>query len=351
MRHWRLILIAAAGLLVVSACSNLPYYAQSARGHLALMAAREPVDELLSDPESTPDLKSQLVMAREIRDFASLELGLPDNGSYRSYVDLGRPYAVWNVFAAPKFSLQTRNWCFPIAGCVAYRGYFREEAANAFADDLRAEGLDVHVAGSTAYSTLGWFDDPLLNTMFGSGEVRLAGLVFHELAHQQVYVQDDTAFNEGFAVAVEEAGVRVWLERKDSAVTIDSYDLSRSYREGFLDLVESWRVRLEALYATDVDEAEMREQKAALIERMREDYRELKTSWGGYTGYDRWFNEPINNAKLAAIATYREHVPAFTRLLKNCAGDYQRFYARVEDIGNLDDEKREEALNGSGDCG
>lgn len=352
MRRWRWSLLVPLVLVIaLPACTNLGYYAHTARGHLKMITARDSVAGLIEDPATPADLKRQLELARDVRDYASAELGLPDNDSYREYVDTGRRFAVWSVFAAPELSLQAQTWCFPIAGCVPYRGYFSREAADKFAAGLLEEGLDVHVGGVTAYSTLGWFDDPLLNTMFSYGETRLAGLIFHELSHQQFYVQDDTSFNEAFATAVEETGVTKWLRDNRAAVDLDGYDAARERKEDFLALVASAQKRLKTVYDSEMADDVKRAEKARVIEDMRAEHRRIREQrWDGFGGYDRWFDAPINNAKLAAIAVYRDLVPAFTRLLQLCDGDYQRFYGLVERIGALDKDQRAEALDGQLEC-
>ncbi len=352
MRYHRLPAV-LLGWLVLSlgGCASLDYYRQAVQGHLEIMSRREPVAEILVDPGRDAGLRGQLRVAQAIRDFASRELALPDNDSYRSYVDLGRAAVTWNVFATEEFSLEPRLWCFPLVGCVAYRGYFSRERAQGFAQTLRVQGLDVYVGGTTAYSTLGWFDDPLLNTMLARGETALAGIVFHELAHQQLYVEDDTAFNEAFAVTVQEAGVRRWLRARRGAQGLAAYEQALGRTRGFLELVQATRDRLAALYASELDAETMREAKAGLIRAMREGYARLKARWGGYGGYDAWFEGPINNAKLVSVAVYRDLVPDFERLLDRCGGDLERFYARVAELGELTPERRHRALRDAGDCG
>lgn len=350
MRYYRLP-ACLMGWLLLGGCSALDYYRQAVKGHLDIMSRREPVAEILVDPRRDPGLRKRLRVAQDIRAFASEELALPDNESYRSYVDLGRDAVTWNVFATEEFSLEPRLWCFPLVGCVAYRGYFSGDQAQRFAQTLRDQRLDVYVGGTTAYSTLGWFDDPLLNTMVARGETALAGIVFHELAHQVLYVEDDTAFNEAFAVAVQEEGVRRWLRRRRDAAALAAYRQALRRSQGFLDLVETTRQRLAALYASDLDAAAMREAKADLIQGMREGHARLRAQWGGYGGYDAWFDGPINNAKLVSVAVYRDLVPDFERLLRHCGGDLARFYAAVAEIGDLAPERRHQALRGASGCG
>lgn len=348
MRRHRSAIVVVA--LLLAGCTTISYYVQSIGGQLRLISHREPIQTLLNDPTKDAKLKQQLRQAQAIRDFASQVLKLPDNDSYRSYVQLQHPYVVWSLFATPEFSLQPEQWCFPIAGCVFYRGYFSEQAAQKFAQALRAQGMDVYVGGVTAYSTLGWFDDPLLSSMLSQGEVDTAATIFHELAHQQVYVSGDTAFNEAFATAVANAGIRRWLRRHGGRAAMHAYAVAWRRKQDFLDLVEETRARLAALYASHKDAAHMRAAKRAIIAHMRTDYRDLKRRWGGYNGYDYWFEHPINNAKLAAVAIYREFVPDFVRLLKACGGDFARFYQKVEEIGELAPEQRHARLNSVRTC-
>ncbi|MCW5718242.1 MAG: aminopeptidase [Bauldia sp.] len=336
-----LLLLAGATL---AGCASAGYYAQSIQGHLALMGAREDVGRLIRD-EDTPDaLRSRLILAEEIRTFAIEALALPDNGSYRTYADIGREVVTWNVVATPPLSLDPVAWCFPVFGCVAYRGYFAEEDAIAFARTLVAEGLDVTIGGSIAYSTLGWFRDPLLNTMIFDPDYALAGTIFHELAHQRLYANDDSMFNESYAVAVEREGMRRWLAAHGTPELVAAYRASEQRREDFVTLVLGARDRLEALYASDRSDAEKLRRKAAIFDQLRADYRVLRAAWGGYAGYDRWFAQDLNNANLASIATYNATVPAFEALLASVGGDMAAFHAAAEALGRLTRAERDAAL-------
>jgi len=272
------------------------------------------------------------------------ELHLPDNGSYRRYADLQRPYVVWNVFAAEEFSTQPKQWCFPIAGCVGYRGYFAKADAETFAAELRAQALDVYVAGVPAYSTLGWMDDPVLNTFVHYPEAEVARLMFHELAHQVVYLPGDTTFNESFASTVELEGVHRWLEHTGSTQGVVALEAAQRRSREFTELVVRYRDRLAALYASGKPAPEMRAEKARAFAQMREAYGQLKRSWGGFSGYDGWFAQPLNNAQLASVAVYTELVPAFQALLADCGGDLQRFYAAAGELATLDQTTRVERL-------
>lgn len=335
---------AALLLAVLAGCQTMGYYAQAVGGQMEIWRAARPIDRVIGDDATDADLRGRLERAVEIREFASRELALPDNRSYRRYADLGRPYVVWNVFAAKEFSLQPETWCFPFAGCVAYRGYFAEDSANRFAGRLERRGLDVLVAGIPAYSTLGWFSDPVLSTFVHYPETELARLIFHELAHQVVYVRDDTAFNESFAMAVELEGVRRWLDADGSAAQRAQFEVSQSRRREFLDLFARYRQELRRLYAEPLDEETMRNSKHETFARMRDEYSRMKEAWNGFSGYDRWFEEPLNNAKLIAVAAYAEWVPAFRTLLARHDGDLPGFYAEVRELSRLPREARRAKL-------
>lgn len=322
--RWLMVVLLGA---VISGCASLGYYTQSIGGQWELWQRERPIEEVLADPQTSPQLQEHLRQALLMREFASRELGLPQNGSYRRYADIGRPYVVWNVFAAKPFSVQAETWCFPFAGCVGYRGYFAEADARAYAAELEAQGLETYVAGVAAYSTLGWFDDPLLNTVMRREPANLAGLMFHELAHQQLYVSGDTAFNEGFATAVELEGVRRWLVAHGSEDEQAAYARAHERRADFIQLVTRARERLSELYAQEMPTDEKRMQQKRLRQQMRQDYAQLKQRWGGYAGYDAWFEGPLNNAQLAAVAAYVDHVPAFQQLLAEQGGDMKAFYA------------------------
>lgn len=338
----------AAGL---TGCTGVGYYAESLKGHVEIMAARRNVAKLIDDRSTPETLRAQMTSAAAIRQFATDELALPDNQSYRSYADIGRDYVTWAVFAAPEFSLAPRVWCFPVFGCVPYRGYFSRTSAIDTALELKKEGLDVHVSGVTAYSTLGWSSDPLLSTMFLHDKTYLAGLVFHELAHQRVYVNDDTPFNEAFAVTVETTGVRKWLRATGDAAGLRRFEDGEKRSAEFLALVAQAREELREIYSGSAAPEQMRAAKVAAIERLRARYRKIRDKrWGGYRGYDGWFEAPINNAKIAATSVYNDRVPAFLRLFELCSGDYPRFYAAVRRFGALAGTERAEALEAARSC-
>ena len=328
--------------VLLSGCSSVDYYGQLASGQWQLLQAREPVAKVIADPARPQQLREHLVRSQKARTFASEQLHLPDNQSYRLYADIGRPYVVWNVFATQEFSLAAQNHCFPIAGCVAYRGYYNQGAARGEAALLKQQGMDVSIGGVEAYSTLGWFNDPIMSSMLGWGDERLATLIFHELAHQRFYVKDDTEFNESFASFVEQEGTRQWRARQGLPPSGSS---NLQQREQFIALVLDTRQRLKTLYAQSLPAAEMQQRKAAEFERMRRDYRQLRDQqWAGNPRYDAWVNGPLNNAKLLPFGLYDQWVPAFAALYKHVGNDWPRFYAEVEQLGKLPPGQRKAAL-------
>ena len=324
----------------LTGCATVDYYAQSAFGHLDLMFRARPVETVIAEPETGVRLAARLRTALEIRDFASDVLALPANASYRRYVTLDRRHVVWNVVAAPELSLEPRQWCFPVAGCLSYRGYFSESDAERYAGDLKAEGWDVTVAGALAYSTLGWFDDPLLSSMVELPEHYLAGIVFHELAHQRLYVPGDTEFNESFAVVVERAGVRRWLESAGGAGRNESWRIAAERRAAFTDLVRDVRRGLEAVYASSLSDGEKRAAKAGHIERLRSRYAAIRSTWSDGPTYDFWFERGMNNASVALVSTYDRWVPALEALLVRSGGDLEAFYRAGDALAALAPEQR-----------
>lgn len=338
----RRLLSAALLPVLLAGCSSLGYYAQLADGQWQLLRARRPVAEVLADPHQPTALRQRLAQSQTARAFASARLGLPDNRSYRLYADLGRRYAVWNLFATAEFSLQPLSHCFPIAGCVAYRGYFDEQRARGAAALLRQRGMDTEVAGVEAYSTLGWFDDPLLPGMLAWNEAQVAALIFHELAHQRLYLPGDTAFNESFARFVEEEGLRQW--RAARGLPPPAEHLARQ-REQFVALVLAARQRLERLYAQPLPPEQMRTAKQAEFQRLRHDYAALRDGpWRGDRRFDAWFARPLNNARLLPFGLYEQWVPAFAALFAEAGGDWPRFYARAAGLARLAPEARRRAL-------
>lgn len=335
-------LVPPLGAILLNGCSSVAYYGQLAEGQFQLLRARQPVAQVVADPATSPQLRSRLAHAEQARVFASEQLKLPDNRSYRVYADIARPYVVWNVFATPELSLQPVTHCFPIAGCVAYRGYYQQGAARGAAALMRQDGLDVYVGGVEAYSTLGWFDDPILSSMVGWGDERLATLIFHELAHQRFYVQDDTEFNESFASFVEQEGTRQWRAARGLAAIGENQGRQR---DQFIRLVLASRERLQAIYAGPLDDAHKRLAKQAEFERLRREYRQVRDGqWGGDKRYDAWMYGPMSNAKLLPFGLYDQWVPAFAAVFREVGGDWLRFYQRVEQLGRLPIEERKAAL-------
>ena len=340
--NWRGALMMAASVLLAG-CAQVSYYVQAAQGEITLLSAAKPIDEWLADPATTEKLKDRLKKVKQIRSFAAHELGLPDNGTFKTYTDLKRPYVLWNVVAAPALSVRPAQWCFPIAGCVNYRGYYSKEEAQYFATGLRAEGFDVQVAGVPAYSTLGWFNDPVLSTFIQYPEPELARLVFHELSHQVAYAPGDSQFNESFATTVETAGLELWLRAFGNDALRKVHADHEIRKTGFLNLLLESRKELEITYASDATDAEKLQRKQTIFLNLQTNYQLLKTSWGGYTGYDRWFGEPLSNAHLAAVSTYHDLVPAFQTLLLR-EKTLPRFYAAVKALTLLDKDERHRRL-------
>ena len=313
-------------LLAVLAAAPLSgcYLLESAAGQIELTNHEQPIGQVLADPDTSPALRHELTQVRDIREFASAGLKLPDNGSYKSYADLGRRYVVWNVYAAPEFSVEPKTWCFPFVGCVAYRGYFDELEAQRYAYQLRQQGYDVVVGGVAAYSTLGHFHDPVLNTMLGWDESELAAIIFHELAHQLLYVPGDSAFNEAFATTVEREGVRRWLARQGRPIDEKEFATRDRRAREVAELVAQARGRLKTLYASGQSAQELRTAKAAELERLRAEYAALP---GAESGYSWLFGPDLNNAALSSVATYYDCVPGFEAELRAVDGDLPRFYA------------------------
>jgi predicted aminopeptidase len=334
--------------LLAGVCISLPlsgcYLMQAASGQMAIAAKREPIAEVVADPSTPQALRARLEYVTAARDFASRELRLPDNDSYRSYADLGRPYVVWNVFATAEFSVEPRRWCFPIAGCVVYRGYFSESAAQRYAARLRRRGDDTAVGGVAAYSTLGHFDDPVLNTMLGWSDWQLAATLFHELAHQVVYVPGDSEFNESFATIVEETGLERWLASRQRPQDLVAWRTQRARHSQFIALLLAARDRLRELYGSGLPAAAMRERKQYELAKLKLDYAGLKSKWDGYSGYDQWFNRTLTNAHLVSAATYYGCVPGLQRVLHSVGGDLNRFYEEARSLARQSQEARNAAV-------
>ena len=307
------------GCLVLQGC----YYMQAAAGQLEVMRKREPIVDVIKHPDTPAELRKRLQLIVEAREFSVQELGLPDNGSYRSYADLERDFVVWNVFAAPEFSLEPKRWCFPVAGCVSYRGYFKKEAAERKAAQLREDGYDVAVGGISAYSTLGNFNDPILNTMMAWDDLDLVGTLFHELAHQVVYVKGDSGFNESFATAVEEFGVKRWLDSRGNSQAFEEYTSRREHRQGQMAVVDRARDELEEIYSSGLSDDERRKRKSARIAALQN---EIAAHAGGEAA--GWLSGNINNAHLMSMTLYEGRLPEFRALFTACEEDIRCFYRR-----------------------
>ncbi|MGP1665583.1 MAG: aminopeptidase [Rhodanobacter sp.] len=329
--------------LLLAACSSLRYYAQAAHGQAELVLHRRPLNTVVHDPATDSVLAARLVLAGQARRFASQRLGLPDNRSYTGYVDLHRSYVVWNVFAAPRFSVNAIPQCFPVAGCVAYRGWFNEAAAHTDAARLRARGDDVWVGGVPAYSTLGWFADPILSSMLSWDDDELDGTIFHELAHQLVYVKSDTAFNESFASFVQAEGLREW--RQSRGLPANHSAVAEAMNSGFTQLVLNLRTRLKTLYASAANEAVMEAGKQREVAAFRIRYARWRDEkWPGEHRYDAWVAQPINNARLLPFGLYDQWVPSFARLFGEAEGDWPAFYAKVRKLAHEPRMQRDQSL-------
>jgi predicted aminopeptidase len=320
---------------------------QAASGEWHVMHAREPIAQVIADPKTPAALRARLKLVSEAREFASAELKLPDNKSYRTYADIGRDYVVWNVVATPEFSVVPKHWCFPVAGCVSYRGYFHESAARDFAAGLSGKGFDVAIDPVPAYSTLGKFADPVLSSMLRYGDDELVATIFHELAHQLLYVKDDSAFNEAFATTVEDAGLERWLLQQGSVQRMRAFREDAAREEEFLKLLASARAQLVALYASGVPAQQMRERKQQILATLGEAIHAFeKREHVSYPLYDQWIQQGLNNARLASVATYYDCVPGFKRLLAKEHGDLPAFYADARALAKLTRQQRHQRLCG-----
>jgi predicted aminopeptidase len=338
--------------LCMTGCQTVSYYSQAIHGQCQMWNRQRSIQSLLDDPGTPDDLKQRLRFVLEVRTFAQKELQLPANGHYLRYADLGRPFAVWNVYAAPELSIKPKAWRYPFVGRLEYRGFFSEEKARRYAATLEKEHYDVFVGGVTAYSTLGWFHDPVLNTFIHDEDDELAGLLFHELAHQRVFVSGDTDFNEAFATAVAGEGLRRWIESRRDAASLEKHRAEFRRTEQFVTLVAETRKKLEAVYdatpgpsaaptAKTASDTAKRQEKQRIIEAMRLDYARLKAEWGGRTDYDEWFDRRPNNAQLNTVDAYYHLVPAFRRLLEENGGNLEAFYGAATALGKLKKSERE----------
>ncbi len=355
-----LILLLLLVLIGLSGCRTLSFYAQAIRGQYQIFAHERPVEQLIANPQTPPRLRARLELVQRLRAFAASDLKLPVDGHYRKYVDVHRPFVVWNVEAAPELSLEPKTWWYPLVGSLEYRGYFSKAGATNYAAYLRRKDYDVSVGGVEAYSTLGWFKDPLLNTFIFEPDADLAEIIFHELGHQRVFARGDTDFNEAFATTVGEEGARRWLRTRGDTAALDEYLAHLRRNNQFVHLVKRTRLRLESLYGDertptgkikaakkrrDVPPGQLRAEKQRIFEEMRQEYRGIRQQWGGEPEYDGWFDHPINNARLNAVAAYYDLVPAFERLLALNGADLERFYDAASRLAQQPKKKRDEWLN------
>ncbi len=337
------IIISVISLLLLGACNDGGYYLQAAKGQYNILKKRQPIAELLASDTLSPQQHLELSRILKIRDFATKQLTLPDNGSYRSYVALDTPYPVWNVVAAPELSLKPETWCFPIAGCVSYRGYFSEVDANEFARDLQNKNFDTLVTGVPAYSTLSWFADPVLSSFSSWPAPSVARLIFHELAHQQLYLSGDSAFNEAFATSVELAGAKRWLSAYGSDQENESFQRQLEREVTFFEWTNSLHQQLTELYSSDLSFSTKRQQKQQILAGARIHYQALKAAWDGYSGYDKWVKS-LNNARLVSLQTYRRLVPAFNALLEKNDYNFAAFYQACKELSEQPAEQRQRLL-------
>ncbi len=331
-------------LLTLPACSSLDYYSQAINGHFELLSREKPIDDILADTNTPGELRQKLTLALKVRAFASRELSLPDNDSYTTYADLQRPFAIWNVVATPAYSIEPQRWCYLFVGCLSYRGYFDKQEALDLAQQLKQEGKDVIVSGAAAYSTLGWMDDPLLNTIVERSETSMIGIIFHELAHQVVYVDGDTEFNEAFATAVEVEGLRRWYTSQDNLDVYTQFLQRKQYRHKIFSKMHAAREALKALYARQVTNDEKQTGKQDVFRDLAQWYRQWRKQHD-YAGFDEWMNQDLNNAHLALIATYQEKVPNFLAALQSVNNDMPQFFALVEKMAQMDKTARHDTLS------
>ena len=311
---------------------------------MEIMRKQRPVSELIDDPNTPPELRDKLLFIQSAREFAEKKLLLPAGDHYLSYVELDRPYVVWNVFAAPELSLTPKTWCFPVVGCVAYRGYFKEEDARQFGDALAQDGFDVYIGGAIAYSTLGWFDDPILSTFMKLSDSDTAALIFHELAHGILYIPDDTAFNESFATAVEQEGIRRWQMSANNPRGYADWQRKRRYRRQFTALVSKYRSRLQEVYDSSRSTEAKQNQKAAVFSGMQAEFRSLASQHPGMQVYGAWFQRPLNNARMISVSTYHDWVPAFNGILSEAGGDLKKFYEKCRQLSQKEPQERHRIL-------
>jgi predicted aminopeptidase len=339
------LLISIPLLLLTCGCADFGYYWHNASGHLGIMQQRVDIETLLADAETDSILRSRLQLVQEIRAFSVERLDLPDNGSYSSYVQLPQPYVIQNLFAAPEFSTRLYQWCYPIIGCASYRGYYDETRLLAYVDELEAQGLEIYIGRIPAYSTLGWFDDPVLSSFIDWPDYRLAGLLFHELTHQRIYIDDDTTFNESLASAVQQVGTRLWLQMNQMLEAEQEFTRWLAYRAEVIALIAQTRAQLGDLYASGLPDVDKRAQKALQFQQARELHAVIAARYGITRGFTAWFAADLNNARIGSVAAYNSRVEAFVRMLAAHANDFSAFYAYVERLGELDRAERDSCLD------
>ncbi len=339
------LLILLLSTFALNACSSLSYYRQAIGGQMELLQKRRPIDTVVTDPAVDQRVRQRLKMIQKARVFAVRELLLPDNDSYSDYADLGRPYALWNVFVTPPYSLEPKQWCYPFVGCISYRNYFSPVPARAYADALQKQGYDVYVAGVPAYSTLGWFDDPVMNTMMHWENYDLVGTLFHELAHQKFYIPGDTVFNESLARAIEQEGLRRWMAQRRHSQDYQRYLLESRREQEFIRLILATREQLTDLYSSGLSQETMFASKLDIFRQLRRRYLELREQWGGYDAYDRWIFSGVNNAKVQSVATYYDYLPAFNKILSQQHGDLRLFYREIQRLMEMEISTRQAYLH------
>lgn len=330
--------------ILLSGCETVHFYTQATAGQIRILSSRRPVEEVIHDPGTSQEVRRKLELVSSIRAFAEDRLDLPVQDAYASYVETGQSYVVWNVFAAPELSLEMKTFCFPVAGCVNYKGFFKEADARDAAAALRRGGYDVYVGGVVAYSTLGWFDDPIMDTFLRRNDTRLAALLFHELAHKAVYVPGDTSFNEGFATALERYALKQWLSHRGNREAYAEYEAAELRRQQVIDLIRKARDRLVDLYGRDLDTDTTRQRKHEIIEALREDYRQLRQSWDGHTEFQTWMTGNVNNAAIGAVGAYQDRVPAFETILRRLEFDIPAFVEECRELAAMDEAERERAM-------
>lgn len=337
--------IISIALLLLSGCADLGYYWHSASGHLGVMSDRVSIKKILADETTDPALRERLLQVQEIRAFSIEHLKLPDNDSYRSFVQLDRPYVVQNLFAAPEFSTRLHQWCYPIIGCASYRGYYDEERLEKYATGLEQQGFELHIGKVSAYSTLGWFDDPVLSSFINWPDYRLAGLIFHELTHQQIYIDDDTTFNESLASAVQQAGTELWLEHHGKTEQLERFKRWLVYREQVIELIIRTQEKLNLMYQSDLEDDQKRVSKQEIFDSARHQHQAIAQQHGVTAGFTRWFTEDLNNAKIGSVAAYNTQVAAFLNILIAHQSNFEHFYAYIKQLSESERGQRDRCLD------